>query len=195
MVWIKTQFLVSRFERKSILKTPDLGTAFRQVPYTFHIQWWEMRLETDEWACAGSTSEAKLWVKEVETSVGALDKFIQNFYFKKKVDLEEQKRLLQERVLRGRQIAFVIWEYFRVAGAQGTVFDHSELFILTLRKMKFRNAIRSGTKFYCQRISQAHDQKLNFIVKRSIDQRIRSRNFEARTKKIETGEVVKNRRD
>ena len=33
------------------------------------------------------------------------------------------------------------------------------------------------------------------MVKRSIDQKLRSRNFDARNERIETGAVVKNRRD
>ena len=41
---------------------------------------------------------------------------IQNSYFKKKVSL------------RGRQIAYMIYDYFRVAGAHDTVLDYADLF-------------------------------------------------------------------
>ena len=53
----------------------------------------------------------------------ALNKIIQNSQFKKKVSLEEQKALKEARFLRGRQIAFMIYDYFRVTGAQSTVLD------------------------------------------------------------------------
>ena len=46
-----------------------------------------------------------------------------------------------------------------------------------------------------QKISKPDYQKLNTMVKRGIDQKIRSRNFEARNERIETGAVVRNRRD
>ena len=44
----------------------------------------------------------------------ALNKIIQNSHFKKKVSLEEQKAQKEDRFLRGRQIAFMIYEHFRV---------------------------------------------------------------------------------
>ena len=45
-----------------------------------------------------------------------------------------------------------------------------------------------------QKISMPNYQKMKTMVKRSIDQKLRSRNFDARHGKIETGEVVKSRR-
>ena len=63
----------------------------------------------------------------------ALNKIIQNSHFKKKVSLEEQKALKEDRFLRGRQIAFMIYDYFRVTGAHDTVLDYAELFSTTLR--------------------------------------------------------------
>ena len=44
----------------------------------------------------------------------ALNRIIHNTQFKRKVSLEEQKAQKQDRFLRGRQIAFLICEYFRV---------------------------------------------------------------------------------
>ena len=45
-----------------------------------------------------------------------------------------------------------------------------------------------------QKISMPNYQKLKTMVKRSIHQKLRLRNFDARHGKIETGAVVKNRR-
>ena len=47
-------------------------------------------------------------------------------YFKKKVSLEEQKAQKEERFLRGRQIAYLIYEYFRVTGANDSVENYAE---------------------------------------------------------------------
>ena len=44
------------------------------------------------------------------------------------------------------------------------------------------------------KISMLNYQKLKTMVKRSIDQKVRSRNFDARHGKIESGAVVKNRK-
>ena len=68
----------------------------------------------------------------------ALNKIIQNSYFKKKVSPEEQKAQLLHPVLRGRQIAFMIYDYFRVAGADDSVLDYADLFSLTLRNDEVR---------------------------------------------------------
>ena len=44
-----------------------------------------------------------------------------------------------------------------------------------------------------QKISMPNCQKLKTMVKRSIDQKLRVRNFDARHGRLETGAVVKNR--
>ena len=51
----------------------------------------------------------------------ALNRIMQNTRFKKKVSLEEQKAQKEDRFLRGRQIAYLIYEYFRVTGANDSV--------------------------------------------------------------------------
>ena len=62
----------------------------------------------------------------------ALNKILQNFHFKKKVDLKEQKAQKEDQFLRGRQTAFMINDYFRVTGAYDTVLDHAYLFSVVL---------------------------------------------------------------
>ena len=59
----------------------------------------------------------------------ALNRIIHNSHFKGRVSLEEQKAPKEGRFLRGRQIAYLIYEYYRV----------TEMTI-------FRNSIRSGTE-------------------------------------------------
>ena len=61
----------------------------------------------------------------------ALIKILQNFQFKKKVSLEEKKAQKEDRILRGRQVAFMIHDYFRVTGAHDTVLDYADLFSVT----------------------------------------------------------------
>ena len=52
----------------------------------------------------------------------ALNKIIQDSKFKKLVSLEEQKAQKEDWFLRDSQIAFMIYDYFRVTGAHDTVF-------------------------------------------------------------------------
>ena len=63
----------------------------------------------------------------------ALNKIIQNSYFRKKVSLEEQKAQKEDRFLRGRQIAYMIYDDFGVTGVHDTVLDYADLFTITLR--------------------------------------------------------------
>ena len=63
----------------------------------------------------------------------ALNKIIQNSHFKKKVSLEEQKAQKENRFLRGRQIAFMIYDNFRGTGAHDAVLDYADLISVTLR--------------------------------------------------------------
>ena len=62
----------------------------------------------------------------------ALNKIIQNARFKKKVSLPDQKAQKEDRFLRGRQIAFMFYDYFRVTGAHDTVLDFADLCSVTL---------------------------------------------------------------
>ena len=63
----------------------------------------------------------------------ALNKIIHNSHFKRRVSLEEQKAQKEDRFLRGRQISFLIYEYFRVTGATDSVENYADLFTFALR--------------------------------------------------------------
>ena len=126
--------------------------------------------------------------------------------------------------MRGRQIAFRIYDYFRVTGAHDTVlffsvslhddnvqeFDArwdeillsmtkipSDYILESLYILKIRESAQLITVLeLCdmeihQKISMHNYQKLKTMVQRSIDQRLRLRNFDPRHEKIERGAVVK----
>ena len=78
----------------------------------------------------------------------ALNKIIHNSHFKRRISLEEQKAQKQDRFLRGRQIAYLIYDYFRAMILSKTTPTYSLLFF---EMMKFRNSIQSGTEFFIVR--------------------------------------------
>ena len=63
----------------------------------------------------------------------ALNRIIHNSHFRRRSCLEEQKAQKQDRFLRGRQIAYLIYEYFRVTGANDSVENYADLFTIGLR--------------------------------------------------------------
>ena len=63
----------------------------------------------------------------------ALNRIIHNSYFKRRISLEEQKAQKQDLFLRGRQIAYLIYEYFLVSGANDSVENHVDLVTISLR--------------------------------------------------------------
>ena len=63
----------------------------------------------------------------------ALNKIIHSSHVKRRISLEEQKAQKQDRFLRGRQIAYLIYEYFRVTGAHDSVENYADLFTSSLR--------------------------------------------------------------
>ena len=67
------------------------------------------------------------------TNASALNRIIHHTRFQKKVTLEEQKAQKEDRFLRGRQIAYLIYEYFRVTGANDSVENYADLFTTVLR--------------------------------------------------------------
>ena len=112
------------------------------TPATFAC--WKIRFKTEVCTCSQFPTEARPWIKEVEMAdsvddlkssssfrgvpmpnfevldariVSALNKIILNSHFKRRISLEEQKAQRQDRFLRGRQIACLIYEYFRATGA------------------------------------------------------------------------------
>ena len=78
------------------------------------------------------TSGADFEVLDARTA-SALNKIIQNTRFKKRVSLEEMKAQKEDRFLRGRQIAYLIYEYFWVTGANDSVENYADLFTVVLR--------------------------------------------------------------
>ena len=63
----------------------------------------------------------------------ALNKIIHNSQFKRRISLEEQKAKTEDRFLRGRRIAYLIYEYFRVIVANDSVENYADLFTVSLR--------------------------------------------------------------
>ena len=105
----------------------------------------------------------------------ALNNIIPKSHFMKKVSLEEQKVQKGDRFLRGRQIAFMIFDFFLA------ILDYAHLFCIFGTPI-FRNSIRDGMKFYYlghqlktvlelydmeieQKVSMPNYQKLETMVK------------------------------
>ena len=63
----------------------------------------------------------------------ALNRIICISHFKRRISLEEQMAQKQDRFLRGRQIAYLIYEYFRVTEANDSVENYADLFTIGLR--------------------------------------------------------------
>ena len=62
-----------------------------------------------------------------------VNKIIHNSHFKRKIGLEEQKAQKEDRFLRGRQIAYLIYEQFGVTGTDDSVENCTNLFSIVLR--------------------------------------------------------------
>ena len=129
-------------------KTTNMGTAIRQISYSTFIFGVEIRFKNQVTTCSVLPSDAMLWIKEVEM-VDSLDELesSRSVYgkdfsrtlrcwtrrqFKKKDSFEKQNAQKEDRFLRGRQIAFMIYDHFRVTGDHDTVLDHADLFSVTL---------------------------------------------------------------
>ena len=64
----------------------------------------------------------------------ALNKIIHNSHFKRRITLEEQKKAQnQDSFLRGRQIAYLVYDQFRVTGTHDSVENYADLFTISLR--------------------------------------------------------------
>ena len=235
------------------LQISDLHFDKFPTPATFAC--WKIRFKTEVCTCSQFPTEAMQWIKEVELVdsvddlrsssstrgismpnfevldariASALNKIIHNSHFKRRISLEE-KAQKQDRSLRGRQIAYLIYEYFQVTGANDSVEKYADLFTIGLRNdenqefdSKWDGILLSMTKIppddileglYKLRIRESeklktvlelynmeiHQKKagpdyhrLKTMVKRSIEQEIRNKNFGARSGNFEKNAAVKN---
>ena len=89
----------------------------------------------DELRSSSSTRDISMLNLEVLDAkmASALNKIIHNSHFKRKVSLEEQKAQKEDCFLRGRQIAFLIYDQFRVTGTDSSVETYTDLFTIALR--------------------------------------------------------------
>ena len=121
---------------------------------------WKISFKIEVCTCSQFPTEAVQWIKEVEmvdsvddlkssSSIrgismpnfevldariaSALNKIIHNSHFKRRISLEEQKAQKEDRFLRRRQIAYLIYEYFRVTGAKDSVENNADLFTISHR--------------------------------------------------------------
>ena len=140
------------------LQISDLHFDKFPTPATFAC--WKTRFKTEVCTCSQFPTEAMQWIKEVEMVesvddlkssrsvrgthmpnfevldariASALNRIFQNARFKRKVSLEEIKAHKEDHFLRGRQIAYLIYEYFRVTGVHDSVENYADLFTISLR--------------------------------------------------------------
>ena len=79
----------------------------------------------------------------------ALNKIIHNSQFTRRISLEELKAKKQDRFFRGRLIAYLIYDYFRVTGTHDSVEDYTDFLTISLRNDDIQESIQSGTEFFC----------------------------------------------
>ena len=140
------------------LQISDLHFDKFPTPATFAC--WKITFKTEVCTCAQFPTEAMQWIKKMEmvysvddlkssSSIrgismpnfevldariaSALNRIIHNSHFTRRISLEEQKAQKQDRFLRGRQIAYLIYEYFRVTGANDSFENYADLFTIVLQ--------------------------------------------------------------
>ena len=200
------------------LQISDLHFDNFPTPATFAC--WKIRFKTEVCTCSQFPTEAM---------PSALNRIIHNSQFKRRISLEERKAQKQDSFLRGRQIAYLIYDYFRVTGIHDSVENYADLFTISLRNddiqefdSKWDGILLSMTKIphddileglYKLRIRaseklkavlelydlETHQKKigpdyhrLRTMVKRSIEQDIRNKNFGSGNGNFERNAVVKN---
>ena len=152
-----------------------LDLHFDKFPTPATFACWKIRFKTEVCTCSQFSTEAMQWIKEVELVdsvdelrsssfirgismpkfevldariASALNKIIHNSHFKRRISLEERKAQKQDSFLRGRQIAYLIYDYFRVTGSMILSKTIPTYSLSVYEMMIFRNSTQSGTEFY-----------------------------------------------
>ena len=93
-----------------------------------------------------------------------LNKVIHKSQFKRKISLEEQKAQKVDRFLRGRQIAYLIYDRFRVHGSHDSVKSYTDLFTIVLRNDDFQEFDSKWSGILLSLTKIPHDDILEGIV-------------------------------
>ena len=137
-----------------------------------------------------------------------LNRIIHNSHFKRWVSLEEQKAQKEYRFLRGRQTAYLIYEYFRVTGANDSVENNADLFTITLRnddiqefaskwdveglcKLRIREKLKTDLEIHQKKAGPDY-HRLKTMVKKVLSKIYETGIFGARNGNYERNAVVKN---
>ena len=156
------------------LQISDLHFDKFPTPATFAC--WKISFKTEVCSCSQFPTEAMQWIKEVELVdsvdelryssstrgismpnfevldariASALNKIIHNSHFKRRISLEEQKAQKEDRFLRGRQIAYMIYDQFRVTGSHDSVENYADLFTISLRNDDIQEFDSKWDGIYC----------------------------------------------
>ena len=95
----------------------------------------------------------------------ALNKIIHNSHFKRTISLEEQKAQKEDRFLRGRQIAYLIYEQFRVTGTDDSVENYTDLFTTALRNDDIQEFDSKWDGIFLSMTKIPHDDILEGLYK------------------------------
>ena len=117
---------------------------------------------------ATSDHETPLTVDELKSFASGLNKIIQNSQFKRRISLEEQKAQKEDRFLRGRQIACLICEQFRVTGTDSSVENYADLFTIVLRNDDFQEFDSKWDGILLSMTKIPHDDILEGLYKLRI---------------------------
>ena len=182
------------------LQISDLHFDKFPTPATFAC--WKIRFKTEVCTCSQFPTEAMQWIKEVELVdsvdelrsssstrgismpnfevldariASALNKIIHNSHFKRRIGLEEQKAQKQDRFLRGRQIAYLIHEYFRVTGSHDSVENYTDLFTIVLRNDGIQEFDSEWDGILLSMTKIPHDEILEGLYKLRLRESLRER--------------------
>ena len=98
----------------------------------------------------------------------ALNKIIHNSQFERRISLEEQKDQKQVRFLRRRQIAYLIYEYFRVTGSNDSDENFADLFTISRRNDDIQEFDSKWDGIVLSMATIPHDEILEGLYKLRI---------------------------
>ena len=131
------------------MRSGSLGhLPFGKVPTPSTFSHWKTNFKTDVFWFRSSegrntsttlrhpslSQDGSAQILSLDARIATLKNTIQSSNVKNKIHLEEQKARKEDRFFRGRQIAWMIYEYFRLTGTHEPILDSSDLMGATLRE-------------------------------------------------------------
>ena len=125
---------------------------FEAFPKVTQFRSWKMSFKKEVASASGRPDEAFIWITEIEEALSVEDLQISGSgwetldakiaaglakiisgEFQRQIQMMEEEAALQKKMIKGRQIAFLIYHHFKISATEGSILEFEDLLAVELK--------------------------------------------------------------